>query len=433
MRFVRLVTLAVLGLGCSTTRAASPQPVTLAIVGANVISMTAPQTQPEQTILIANDRIVAVMPSRDAVVPSGARVIDGRGLFVIPGLADMHVHMSEDDLPLFLANGVTTVREMNGTSSLLALRGAIARGEKLGPRMIVAGPLLAGVKQRWRHKLITTPEEATTEVESEIHAGYDEIKVYDGLTATTYAAIVEAAKKGGKRFVGHVPEAVGLANALDAGQSTIEHGEMIANAAGHPPDAAKIGELVSLLRRHGTWFTPTLGVETILSTLGSDDTNALFASAPLDLVDSGTRGWWESLRERKSGPNGAAYLKFKRDFVRAASEAGVPFLAGTDTPNPLMVPGFGIHIETKALTAAGLTPYRILQMLTSDPARYLGDAGKFGVVAAGATADLVLLERDPLAGLDNLRAVRGVVVRGRWLDRAALDAGVSTVRERMRK
>jgi imidazolonepropionase-like amidohydrolase len=415
-------------LACGHAPLAPVPHATLAIVGANVLTMTSANVLPSQTVLIDGNRIVAVGPARDVRVPAGVRAIDGRGLYLLPGLADMHVHMTTDDLPLFLANGVTTIRELNGTPKHLELRDAIARGGRQGPRMIVSGPLLSGIKQRWRHRLITTAAEGTSEVESELAAGYDEIKIYSGLTPESYAAIVAAAKKGGKRFVGHVPAAVGLAAAVEAGQSTVEHTEMLAEFAGHPPDPARIDAAVALLRAHGTYFTPTLGVENVLGALGSAETLALFDSVPMDLVDSGTRGWWNSLRGRKSGPDSAAYVSFKRQAVRRAHDAGVPLLFGTDTPNPLIVPGFGIHVETQALRGAGLEPFAILQMMTVNPARYLGRSQTMGLVAAGADADLLLVDGNPLADITALRNVRGLVLQGAWLDRQALDTGVERAR-----
>jgi imidazolonepropionase-like amidohydrolase len=408
---------------------AAPNDGEIAIVGATAIPMTTERVLPDQTIIIRGDRIVAIGP-RTTLAPSrGARVIDGRGMFVIPGLADMHVHMSAEDIPLFLANGVTTVRELNGSATTLALRDAIARGERLGPRMIVSGPLIAGEKQRWRHVLVTNADEAKKEVESEIRAGYDEIKVYSGLNRASYDAIAATAIAAGKRFVGHVPEQVGLDAAVLAGQATIEHADTIASAAGHPPDPARIPQLVDLLKTHRTWFTPTLGVLSNLSVAGTPEYEKRLKSVPTDLVDPSLRGWWTSLTKPRNRPRDTAYAQFLNSYVRDAAAAGVLMLFGTDCPNPLAVPGYAIHEETRALREAGLTPYAILRTATVAPAAYLGEAGEFGVLAPGSRADVVILGANPLDDIANLRQVRSIVLRGRFISHEELEAGVAKTRE----
>ncbi|HVT43687.1 MAG TPA: amidohydrolase family protein [Thermoanaerobaculia bacterium] len=402
----------------------------VAIVGASVIPMTSPDVLTDQTILLRGERIVAVAPRTMLRVPKGARTIDARGLFVIPGLSDMHVHTRDEDMPLFLANGITTVREMNGTPTLLALRDAIARRERLGPTLIVAGPLLAGEKQRWRHLLISSPEEASSEVQREIRAGYDEIKIYSGLSRQAWEAIAREAARGGKRFVGHVPKSVGIEDAVAWGQTTIEHTETIAQNA---PDAAHIGRLVTLLHSHRTWFTPTLGVELNIGMAGTAEYASRYESVPVDLVDPAIRAWWESLKQPRDHAPDPRYRQAKQLFVLAAAEGGVPMLLGTDCPNPLCVPGYGLHEETRALQEAGLSPYTILEMATKAPAAYLRKDGEFGVVAPGARADLVLLRSNPLDDIANLRHVEGVVVRGRHLDRTSLEQGVERVRALLRE
>jgi hypothetical protein len=399
----------------------------LAIAHVTVIDLESGATDADRTVLVRGDRIAAVEASAELDLPERALVIDGRGRFLIPGLVDAHVHVTERDLPLFLANGVTAIRELNGSSAHLAMRARIAAGELLGPRVKVTSPLLAGERQRWRHELLLDPLEAGERAEAFADAGYDALKVYDGLGREVYDVLAEVARDRSLPLVGHVPSAVGLDRVLAARQG-IEHVEQIVRATvGHALEPERIGEIAALVARAGVTVTPTLAAQEILAHTARADFAARFERPEIAYVERDILEWWQSLRSREHGNDSAAvnpYYAFQAALVRAMAEAGVTILVGTDTPNPLLVPGFSIHDELAALVGAGLKPSEVLRAATVGAAGCLGwkDQGR---IAPGQVADLVLLEGDPRASLGLLRRPVGVVAAGRWLDRTALDALVA--------
>src|SRR6185436_16279743 len=220
--------------------------------------------------------------------------IDGKGRWLMPGLADMHVHTwSADDFPLFIANGVTTVRNMFGSELQLGWRQQVATGELLGPTMITAGPIIDGDPPVWPGStVLTDPAEADKVVIEQKEAGYDFLKVYAGLKLDVYDALVAAAKAHGMRFMGHVPKAVGLDHVIASGQSSIEHLDGFAGAAqleGSPhhgetgflqtlaawptADSGRLAELADACRQNGVWNCPTLVV--LEKWVGPEETAAL--------------------------------------------------------------------------------------------------------------------------------------------------------------
>ncbi|MEP6509437.1 MAG: hypothetical protein ABJC63_14525, partial [Gemmatimonadales bacterium] len=338
---------------------------TTAFEHATVFTMTDTVPHHDFTVLIKNGRITWVGPSSRATIPFGARRINATAKFIVPGLADMHVHMEAADTLLYLAYGITQVREMNGTPELLALRNNVCRGSALGPSMSVSGPLLAGMKQRWRHVLVETPDSATKLVASEKAAGYDAIKVYDGLTAETYSAIVKKAAEVGLTVVGHIPNSVGLNGVLAAHQKSLEHGDQVLSAAlGHNGDSAQLAAATRRIAAAGSWVTPTLAVERVLATTGTKGYDAAINRREVQYVDEGMRGWWMSLNKPRNGTElspdefaskkSAEYYGYKQELIRELYRAKVNLLAGTDTPNPLMIPGYSLHDELAAWQQAGL-------------------------------------------------------------------------------
>ncbi len=401
----------------------------IAIEHASVITMADSIVHHDYTVVTDGGLIVSVGPSPRACIPAGARHINARGMFLMPGLADMHVHMDADDTTLYVANGITQVREMNGTPALLSLRGLIRNGKTLGPSMYVTGPLLAGVKQRWRHVLVETPDSAIKVVSAEARAGYDAVKVYDGLSMATYRAIVSQAAREGLTVVGHIPAEVGLDSVLAAKQRSIEHLDQIITAASRAPhdanDSVAIAETAKKIARAGSWVTPTIAAEYALNTTGTTGYAKRLERPEMQYQDSGTFTWWKSLAAGHGGSELSAdefrserakqYFETKLQLLRELDRAGVKMLAGTDTPNPLMVPGFSLADELTTLTRAGLSNYRVLRMATSDAAEFIG--GNFGIIAPRRRADLILLSANPLSDLNTIRNPRAVMVRGRWLDR----------------
>jgi imidazolonepropionase-like amidohydrolase len=404
-----------------------------AIVHGAIVPMDVERVLGGHTVLVRGGRIAWMGPDSVADVPEGAQVIDASGRWIVPGLADMHVHAGAEDFPAFLANGVTTIREMNGTPDHLEWRRAAGEGRLTAPSLIVTGPLIAGEEQRWRHVLARTPEEGRALVRKQARSGFDAIKIYDGLSRETYDAIAATADSLRIPLVGHLPREVGLARALEAGQRSIEHVGQIAHAlpSAHGLGAVEPGAMAAIaeqIEHAGAWVTPTLASEEALSSRGTSWYEERLARPEVELVDPGLIGWWRSLGQ--GAPDSAAaerrqvYREGVQALVRALRDAGVPLLAGTDTPNPLMVPGFSLHEELAALVEAGLSPYEAVSGATAEAARFADQEAEFGTIRVGARADLLVLSGDPLADVGALRRLEGVMLRGEWLPRERLDAFV---------
>jgi imidazolonepropionase-like amidohydrolase len=353
-------------------------------------------------------------------------VIDGRGKFLIPGLWDMHVHTTmpggRDVLKLYIANGVTGVRDMaSNWPEISAWRAEIARGSLIGPRILTSGPYLEGGDVPIPHLLVKTPADAAPAVDSLITLGVDFIKVHGQLTRESYFAIARAARARRIPFAGHVSRTVGAADASDSGQASIEHLLSI-------PNACTAAEVVSL--------APRFTVQGALGRCSTDDLAPLFAKlrrngtrvvptlvAQLEVArwpkrdlpgDSVQRYLPESMRKYvaeifpmvDSVPPDADVTGLKLFDKRVAitgalHRAGVIVMTGTDAPLRNSPPGFGLHEELLLLTRAGLSPYEALRAATLEPARFLGLADSLGTIETGKIADLVLLTANPLSDIRN--------------------------------
>jgi imidazolonepropionase-like amidohydrolase len=382
----------------------------------------------DQTILVRGGRIAVVAPAASVAIPHGARVIDGRGLTVVPGLADMHVHVTPEDFPALLANGITTARELNGSPDHLQWRSLVDRGAMIGPRLIVSSPLLAGVPQRWRHILVTSDTAAVRVVDEVARAGYDFAKTYDGLSPAVYRAIVSEARTQGLRVTGHVATAVGLAGVAAARPNSIEHAQMILEAAGgHDADSAAAVRAVDMLAGTGTWIVPTLAAYEALNLMRTAQMQERLRGPEMAYVDSATRAWWMGFRvdsPTPATPRQQKRVASTRFLVASAAARGIGILAGTDSPNPLMVPGYSLHDELAALEGAGLTRFQAIASATLKAAEYMGWEKEAGTVAAGKRADLVIVRGNPLESLEVLRRVEGLVLNGRYFSREELTANL---------
>jgi imidazolonepropionase-like amidohydrolase len=463
---------------CACAKQKLPEASALAITHVTVIDGTGAAPQPDMTVLLVRDRIAAITSADAANLPRHAIIVDGRGKFLIPGLADMHVHLTgagEPDgsrkfmIPLLLANGITSVRDMGGyLDSLLPLRREIEEGKRLGPRIYLAGPYLDGNPPAFQPALVVTNgAQASGDVHDLVRRGVDFIKVQSHLSRDVYFQIAAACKGEHISFVGHVPDRVTAAEASAAGQKSIEHltcvlracsanetklmREQFLAAAGKEKDVSsrtrqfdwerELLQSFSEARAHvllqefvtnGTWQTPTL----IL--LQQD----AYASAnPAAIRDPRRKYVPRAVFDRwvKNSPQTQDVTKLpdysiqkglmeKSEHVVGEMQiAGVKILAGTDTAAPFVYPGFSLHEELALLVHAGLTPMQALEAATSRPAEFMGKSATLGTIEKGKVADLVLLDADPLADIQNTSRIRAVVVRGRLLDRAALDELLSSV------
>ncbi|HVT39771.1 MAG TPA: amidohydrolase family protein [Gemmatimonadaceae bacterium] len=422
--------LTILVLAAATVAGAQSCPLNSAtvFVHVRVLTMDSAVLSPSRTVLVREGKIAEIDPPR---IPAGACRIEGAGRVLMPGLSDMHVHTDEREMPLFLANGVTLAREMNGTPKMVALRERIARGDAIGPRLLVTSPVLAGIPfKNIRYRLITSVEDARAAAHEAKAAGYDYLKIYDGLSRAEYAALVEAGHTLGLRLDGHIPEDVGLAAVLDAGQS-IQHMDKIAVAlAGHGVDTGKVADVKRIFGGRGAWVTPTIASLRALDIARTTQYAAALARPEMAYVDSASLGWWRSLAGSDARTSPGRYYQFEISLLRALRETNTRFLLGTDAGNPLMVAGFSVHDELAALNRdGGFSAFEALRTATRNVGEFLGDT-LMGRVVVGAPADLILAPSNPLANLSVLREPAGVMVRGHWFARAQLDSLLAVARRR---
>lgn len=428
--------------------AQTPDPATLAIENVAVLPMEREVVLADQTVLVRDGRIVALGPAGALAVPADARRIDGRGRYLMPGLADMHVHVwDENDLYLFVANGVTTVRNMFGAPLHLDWRARIERGELVGPRLYTAGPIIDGAPAVWPGSTeLVDPDEAAGVVAAQKAAGYDFLKPYARLTRECYEALVIAGEEQGLALMGHVPEALTLADVLEAHQHTIEHMGGWAEAAQRPDspyrsvdfatealawqevDAERLAGVAAAVRAAGSWNCPTLVV--LQKWQQGDEARALLARPEMRYVSPFLRAAWEPgspsnyLARLPAATTAAARrsVPAMQRAVRALRDAGGGILLGTDMGNPCVVAGFAVHEELVNLVAAGLTPFEALRAGTADAARCMGAEEDWGTLVPGRRADLILLEANPLEDVRNAARRVGVVLHGRWFPAEELAA-----------
>ena len=433
-----------------------------------VVDVEAGVARPDMTVIVSGRRIVAVRPSREIPIPAGARVVDGRGKFLMPGLWDMHVHMHAGPdvaadaanrtffAPQFVSHGITGVRSMwDSMASVRALRADIDAGRIPGPRMVATGAMLDGPQPFWPGSIsCATAEEGRAAVQRLKQEGAEFVKVYSGLPREAYFAIGSEAGRLGLPFAGHVPNGVSAAEASDAGQKSVEHLLGVfescspAGKTGPPTGMEKFGRgmrqaaaaydpqraasLFARFVKNGTWFVPTLAVLRTVAFLGDPE---LTKDERVNLLPGILPQFWKSpgpSMDPSSGSLAERKAHFDRELrlVGNMHRAGVKILAGTDTPNPWVFPGTSLQEELELLVQAGLTPAESLRASTLRPAEFVDAASRLGTVSAGKMADLVLLSADPLAGIANTRRIEAVMVDGRLYGARDLQKMTAPARER---
>lgn len=458
---------ALLTAACVAQPPATEQPAEwggVAFVDVSVLPMDSERVLERHTVVVREGRIAAVGPTASTPVPRGATRIDGRGKFLIPGLAEMHAHVPgataseqamRDLMFLYVANGVTTIRGMLGAPNQLELRTQTASGTMLGPTIYVAAPSLNG-------QSAPTAEAAQRLVREHKAAGYDLLKLHPGLSRESYDAMVGTAREVGITWAGHVSEAVGIEHTLATRQSTIDHldgylegampdsmrqgmqaGSVTFGAAVRTVDDARIRDLARRTREAGVWNVPTAYLwESFYSSENPDDMarrSEMRYASPQQVTAWGNQ---KRNRMRQDAENGVTeadsrvYLAARRRILKALADAGAPLLMGTDSPQMFNVPGFALHREIALMVETGLTPYQVLESGTRNVATYaerdLGLDGRFGTIVVGNRADLVLLDANPLADIGNVALRSGVMVRGRWLPASELQNGLDEIAARFR-
>lgn len=425
--------------GVSPADDASSPP--LAIVGAHVLHDPALEPIPDGTVLVRDGLVTALGPAGAVEVPDAATVVDGAGRWLIPGLWDMHVHLTqatERALPVLLANGVTGVRDMGGDpDTLFALRQRVRAGSLDGPRIFTPGLVVDGPKGDFEmHRIVVrTAEEGRAAADSVRALGGDFIKVHNGVPAEAYFALLDRAREIDMRVTGHIPVTVDPTAAVRAGHASIEHfvtlfeGTLSEYAAG--PEALRgymetgLDTLVDAIAATDAFFNPTAYTFHVRARRGELDAQPDPRRRYLDpyLID-----YWDRFfpvadadRDPQVAEVREAFFQIGLEVVGRFHGAGIPVLAGTDLGLRDMLPGFHLHDELASLVDAGLSPVQALVAATTAPAALL-DAEFLGAIAVGHRADMVLLDADPRADIGNTRRIRAVVADGRYYDREALDA-----------
>lgn len=416
---------------------AAAQETTFAFTGVTVIPMDRERTLAGHTVVVRGDRIVEMGPANRVRVPAGATRIDGRGKFLMPGVAEMHAHIpgaqnpafQERVLFMYLANGVTTIRGMLGQPQHLELRERAARREIWSPTIYSSGPSFNG-------NSVTSPAVARTMVEEQRRAGYDLLKIHPGVSRAGFDTMAATAQRLGIPFAGHVPLDVALDRAIEARYASIDHidgyVEWLAGAAPGTPSGffgldladdanqSRIPEIARRTREAGVWIVPTQTLfETMLGGLSPEEMAAWpgHEYLPAQLVQQWTTNV-RNFRQQNADPARLArFLTLRRELIRQLHTAGVGILLGSDAPQWMNPPGFSIARELASYVTAGLTPYQALETGTRNVARYFRAENEFGTVAVGRRADLILLDANPLADIANFARQAGVMVRGRWLSR----------------
>lgn len=435
---------------------ALPAEPLLALVDVTLVQPETARLVPGQTVLVTGQRISRIGPSDVIDIPPGTSVVNSSGRYLMAGLTEMHAHVPDqregeqylaDMLFLWVAHGVTTVRGMRGADYQLEVRERIASGELLGPRLVTSGASFLG-------NSVSGAEVARAMARAQADAGFDFLKVHMGLSREAYDAVISVARERGLPVAGHVSELVGLDHALASAQDSIDHLDgyaplLVARDAdasgvsyglmGLPLapfiDPTLIPEVARRTRDAGSWNGPTL---TMMENFALPED--LRPERPgLEYMPRGmVLGWQRAAssiqRAADYDPDRAQlFMEYRRLLVRALHEAGAGLLLASDAPQVMNVPGFSTHAELEAMVVAGLTPAAALAAGTVNPAAWFGREEQFGRIAEGLVADLVLTAGNPLEDLRTLREPEGVVLRGRWLDRKFLDAGLAAIRARAEK
>jgi imidazolonepropionase-like amidohydrolase len=415
----------------------------------NVVPMNSEKIMENSMVIVKDGKVTAI--GKKLKYGKDALVIDAKGKYLIPGLAEMHAHVPPNEnveshkevLFLFASNGITTIRGMLGHPKHLELRSLINSGEVFGPRFYTTGPSFNGLS-------VKTAERGAAMVREQKAAGYDYLKLHPGLTKETFAAISGTAKEVGIPFAGHVSFGVGVWRAIDAGYSSIDHmdgfveamvpgiesmveqqtglfGMFVADKA----DVSVIPKLMKGLKEKNIWVVPTQSLAD--RWFAADFTGDEFLKDPdSKYMDKKTvTQWIDAKKNLMANPQYDAkkiddFIKLRRKLIYECQQNGVGLLLGCDAPQIFNVPGFSTHNELKYLVDSGLTPYQALLTGTVNVAKYLNltDAG---TIKAGAVADLVLINGNPLTDITNTKKVEGVMVQGRWLSKSEIELGLKKI------
>lgn len=417
----------------------------IVFTGVNLVTMEDEEILLDMDVHIKGDRIDKIVRTGEADIPTGAEVIMGNDKFLIPGLAEMHGHVPpvessdfpdryvEDVLFLYLAGGVTTVRGMLGHENQLLLKENINNGNLLGPNLYLAGPSFSGGS-------INSVDDVAERVSNQVEEGWDLLKVHPGLTLKEFETMAEVANEAGIAFAGHIPEDVGLENAIKMGQETIDHLDGyidFMNASETPVSKSELRRAVELTVENDVWVVPTQALwETLI---GAADHEKLKIYDELKYMPPQVvEGWLRYLEDVEnnsgyhSGETANIHAENRQRLLKALQDGGAKILLGTDAPQLFSVPGLSMKHELKIMEEAGLSPYEILKSGTYNVGEYFADKDQFGTIKEGSRADLVLLPGDPLTDLSVIEDHEGVLIRGHWLSREEIDQKLNEIEKAYR-
>lgn len=413
----------------------------------NVIPMDSERVLENQDVVVREGKIVSINPTGKVKLDLSALVVDAKGKYLIPGLAEMHAHIPPNDnveaqkevLSLFAVNGVTTIRGMLGHPTHITLRDQVKRGEVLGPRIYTSGPSFNGIS-------VKTPEGGDQMVREQKTMGYDFLKLHPGLTLANFNAVIKAANEVGITYGGHVSSAVGVWRAIDANYATIDHldgfiegivpgidamtpqeigffGMFVAKKA----DLTQVPRLVEGLREHRVWVVPTQCLAE--RWIAADQSPEQLRTAPeMKYMSPTTLDQWVESKKRQMAVDGytaeevGKYIVMRRQLIKACSQGGVGLLLGSDAPQVFNVPGFSVHHELRYLVQSGLTPFEALKTGTVNVAAFYNLSATSGTVSQGKVSDLVLLNANPLQDISATTNTAGVMLGNQWLSKEYIDA-----------
>ena len=426
----------------------------VAFENVNVIPMDRDRVISQQTVIVRDGRIAQIGAAATMKAPAGATRVDGAGKYLMPGLGEMHGHLTAAYLPkeaaadilfLYVANGVTTVRAMLGNPEAITTRDAIASGTLLGPRLYVAGPALNG-------KTVPTPEDAVRVVGEQKTAGYDLLKILGNMPQPVYDSVMTTARSLKIDVGGHVPGDVGVPGALLARQRSIDHLDNYIASLKLTPDTSRdeedrrISELAQLTAKSGTWSVPTMLLWDFFHNAETGEATRALLPEVRYMPASMVQEWVKSKNGRLVPPNntpsgvgafgqtGVRVMELRRKIFKALKAANAPMALGTDSPQMFSVPGFSIHRELKLMVEElGFTPYEAIASGTTKVSEYFGTSSESGTVATGKRADLVLLNGNPLVDIASTERPAGVMVNGRWLSNTEIEKRLAEIASKAAK
>lgn len=386
------------------------------IKGINLIPMTEEKIVPDMSIYISEGIVKQIDHYENLNLPKGVTVIDGEGKYLTPGFSDMHVHIHyPNDLNLFIANGVTTVRNMWGTPAILEMKDNIKEKNIIGPEIFTTGPLIDGAGAYWDNSFILEDKKSVRDIITGMKSsGYDFIKVYDKLLPDVYNEILEVSNEIGIPVVGHVPKRVDMETALNSGQQSIEHFKGYDYLS--KDQTANIEETIS----NSVWNCPTIVVHKTYALLKNKRKEII---PELKYIDPYTKKMWIN--------RNTVNFKYRDDmkFLNVLYKKGALIVSGTDANNAFVISGFSLHEEFELLYESGLTPYEVLLTTTVNPAKMLGVYERAGTIEVGKDADLVLLDKNPLEDITNTKTISGVISKGEYISKKKIEDILNRVEE----